>query len=174
MTYYRKMIRAEANNETFNEELPVNDIEDINNEYEQNHIQQNGVSFTENGAYQKYNDEEMNENDVNVDNEGNYIKMENRNEGLIGYKFYWGYVSTWLYSIKNKIERTQIGEKVIDVGGRTMQFIWYAGNKMIEKGINGYNYIKMRFANGNENGRKERMNIFLLMANIMNVMEWKC
>lgn len=163
MNYYRKMIRAEANQEEFNEELPENDIIDNNNneqeldmsndnennnnnnkQYNQQ-IKEASEHLMENCAYQQYQDEnEINEHSSLNVNDNNYIQIDNSSEQLTGYKFYLGYLSSWVHSIRNKIASTQLGEKALDVGGRTFQYIVYAGNKVYEKGLNGFYYLKSK------------------------------
>ena len=99
---------------------------------------------------------QINSDYVNLeDNESGYSIHDgdninqNTNRYVSTISSYWSYFSNIAYSIKEKIASTDVGNKVINVSGKALEYVIYAGTKVYEKGVEGLSYIKQKIEKTN-------------------------
>lgn len=68
---------------------------------------------------------------------------------------YWNYFSNIAYSIKEKIASTDVGNKVINVSGKALEYVIYAGTKVYEKGVEGFSYLKQKIEKTNSSSNHD-------------------
>ena len=146
-------IRAEANKEPFNETVP--DVSDITNPV-------TGCAQSDNdpmGEYHEYS-ELNNHTSVRSKNEvnsfqpsGGYVNLEDQENGenesvnedkYQKYKTYYSYFGGWYETIKSKLNQTSLGENLIYYGSKTLEYLIFAGEKVLEKSSAGLQYLKRR------------------------------
>ena len=95
-----------------------------------------------------------NESGYSMHNDDSNIS-HNSNTYVSTISSYWNYFSNIAYSIKEKIALTDVGNKVINVSGKALEYVIYAGTKVYEKGVEGFSYLKQKIEKTNSSSNHD-------------------
>lgn len=95
-----------------------------------------------------------NESGYSMHNDDSHIS-HNSNTYVSTISSYWNYFSNIAYSIKEKIASTDVGNKVINVSGKALEYVIYAGTKVYEKGVEGFSYLKQKIEKTNSSSNHD-------------------
>ena len=95
-----------------------------------------------------------NESGYSMHNDDSNIS-HNSNTYVSTISSYWNYFSNIAYSIKEKIASTDVGNKVINVSGKALEYVIYAGTKVYEKGVEGFSYLKQKIEKTNTSSSQD-------------------
>ena len=145
MCYYRRMLRAEANGEIFNEKIPkCFDLIENNDKYNNNFDNNNGNNNYNDeigNNYIEFNNIKKINNKINITNEDNEYKKiddEENNNNINEYQYYLNYVGNLFNNLKYNIYY---------ISNSAFQILLYTGEKIYEKSTEGLNYIKNKLNN---------------------------
>ena len=95
-----------------------------------------------------------NESGYSMHNDDSNIS-HNSNTYVSTISSYWNYFSNIAYSIKEKIASTDVVNKVINVSGKALEYVIYAGTKVYEKGVEGFSYLKQKIEKTNSSSNHD-------------------